>query len=316
MRVLITGGAGFLGTHLAQRLLRRGDTVGIFDGVVSYDAVGSLAGKVSVVQGDLTDRRLVFSVVANFRPQSIFHLGALLPPATEVDPVLAIQTNIAGTQHVLDAAADSGVAQVVFTSTIATFGRGVTSPVPNEAPQLPVSVYGATKAAAERLGEIAYQRTRRDFRGVRFPSVIGPGRTVSGLGAYVHHMLAAGAAGRPWTVPVAPESRSEVLPVEEATRALLAVHDAAPEGLRYRMYNIAGLRPSAAEVAAALARARPEAQFSFHPDPQMTAWLEERLYLDDRAARTDWGWAPAHDLDALVASYLADAARTGGDIPR
>ena len=106
-----------------------------------------------MVRGDLRCLSDVLSAIKNHDAELIYHTGALLSARAERYPVSAFRTNLVGTFNVLEAVRLFGVGMVIFASSIATFGEGVSDPVSNEATQKPMTMYGVTKVASERLGE-------------------------------------------------------------------------------------------------------------------------------------------------------------------
>ena len=137
MKVLITGGAGNIGSRLAASLIRRGDQVVVLD--VNSEPLYPTPefAKADVCSGGVDDRELVMATVAEVRPDSIFHLAAILSGGAEQDPDRTWRVNLEGTRNVLEAAVAAGVNRVVFTSTIATYGAGVPEPVNEHTPQWP-----------------------------------------------------------------------------------------------------------------------------------------------------------------------------------
>ena len=224
--VLITGGTGFIGSNIAIKLLETDKSVNrvvLFDrdqdqrrltGFATpnpdrpglRDRYSPVKDRITFVQGDLSILSHVLAVFDEHEPDSVFHLGALLSAGAETNPTMGFQVDLVGTWHVLEAArlyiqktsyrdeaAPRPPIKVLFPSSIASFGRFIAAGalVPNEAPQLPTSMYGAAKVASERLGEYYSDRSRRwvDFRAVRFPSVIGATRGPGGTTAYSTLMI-------------------------------------------------------------------------------------------------------------------------------
>lgn len=158
MNVLITGGTGFIGSQLARFLLEKGDKVTLFDIEPNLGLIGNIKDKVNVVRGDLGCLSDVLSAAKNHNAELIYHTGALLSARSEKYPVSAFRANLVGTFNVLEVARLLEVGTVMFASSIATFGEGVSKPVPNEAPQKPMTMYGVTTVASERLGEYYCRR--------------------------------------------------------------------------------------------------------------------------------------------------------------
>ena len=126
MSVLITGGAGFVGLEVARQLLAQGETgVTVFSRNPSPLRLGDLADNVTAVAGDVGNYSHVLNVVKASRPRVIYHLGAMLSVPCDADPASAIQTNAMGTFYVLEAARLFEVEQVIFSSSVGTYGLGM-----------------------------------------------------------------------------------------------------------------------------------------------------------------------------------------------
>lgn len=309
MRTLITGGAGFIGALVARTLVERGDEVELFDVSFDHARMGALAGKVSTRRGNVALFTDVLDAFKSFRPESVYHLGALLSASAAENPVLSYHVNIDGSFHVLEAARLMDVKKVVYTSSIASFGPGVPDPVPNEYDQKPTTIYGVSKVFTERLGEYYHREFSLGFRAVRLPSILGPGRGGGGASAYSTFLLEKPVRGEPCEVWCEERTRIPLLFIDDAVRAVVGVHDAGEGSLKRSSYNIQGFSPTAGEMAQAVAAKVPGARISFKPDPKMQAILDSwPRSLDDSAARSEWGWRPGVDLDGTIDRYI-EAAR-------
>lgn len=308
MKALITGGGGFIGQHLAQELVKRGDQVVLMDIGFRPGQLGPLEGKVATATGNLAIFTDVLDAVQKHKPTSIFHLGALLSASAAEDPIGAYHVNMDGTFHVLESSRMFGVQKVVFTSSIASFGPGVPDPVPNECDQKPTTMYGVSKVFTERLGEYYNLDLGVDFRAVRLPSILGAGRGGGGASAYSTYLIDNPARGKPYEAFCEARTKIPLLYVDDAVRALLMLHDAPRSKLKHCSYNVEGFSPTASEIAAAVKAKVPGAQITFKPDPKMQAILDSwPRSLDDSVARQDWGWAPTVDLNGTIDRYLAVA---------
>ena len=162
MRILLTGGAGFIGSHLSERLLRDGHTLTIVDDLNDFyspaikranlDAVRQ-AGPVTFYQADICDEEKMFAIGREHRPDAIIHLAARagVRPSLE-DPLLYERTNVRGTLVLLEMARQIGVPKFVFASSSSIYG--VADRVPfseDDALNLPISPYAATKIAGEKV---------------------------------------------------------------------------------------------------------------------------------------------------------------------
>jgi threonine 3-dehydrogenase len=305
MNILITGGTGNIGSRLLIPLIQRGDRVFLLDVRSRPHFESPEAKRVEVIQADLGDREAIFEAVRSRKIDSIFHLGAVLSSNAEDQPSDAWKANMDGMVHVLDAARTHGVKRVVFSSTIASYGAGLASPLSLDAPQWPVSLYGVTKVAGERLGNYYFHRFGLDFRGIRLPVVVAARGAAGGASAFCSAVFEESVFHGKYEFYVPPETRSPMLYIGDVVRAFVDLHDAAPEKLRHRVYNITGMNPSAEELAAAVRKRLPEARITYKPDPLRAAIVQSwPNQIDDSDARRDWGWKSTWDLERMADTII------------
>ena len=311
MTVLITGGTGFIGANVARLLLARGEQRPVvFDRNPSPQRLDEIAGRVEIVQGDLGNFSHVLHAVERTRPEVIFHLGGMLSFPSEADPAAALQANALGTYHVLEAARLFKVPKVIFSSTIATYGMDIQEPVlSDDTIQRPELFYGITKVFGEQLGFYYRRKYDLDFRGVRFPSIVGPGVRTPAIVQYNSWMIEECAKGNPYEVYVEPETRCPVMYFKDAARSLVRLADAPRETIKRGVYVIAGVTPivTAGELAELVRERIPGAQITFKPDRELQPILD-RLLLppDDRNAQMEWGWEAAYTQGDVIDDFLRE----------
>lgn len=297
MKVLITGAGGQIGSDLAEALTGRGATVVATDIAARPERIRCDAWH----HLDIVDRNAVLSLFRQVQPDVVFHLAAILSARGEEVPQQTYAVNELGTFHVLEACRDSGVRQLMFTSSIAVFGAGVPDPTPDDTSLVPTTMYGVTKVGGELLGNYYRERYGFDFRGVRFPGLISATLPGGGTSDYALFMYVDGVRIGAYEAFCRPDTRIPLMYMPDALRALIELSDAPRERLRRCVYNIAAFSPTAAEIAASVRRLVPEAKITFRPDPQRQAILDSwPRVLDDRGAREDWGWKPAFDLEQMT----------------
>jgi len=185
MRILVTGGAGFIGSHVAGRLIRDGHEVEIIDDFNDYydprikrANISSLGGAAKLHEGDIRDRDFVQQTISQGRFDAIIHLAARagVRPSLK-DPQLYIDTNITGTHHLLEAAHQNGIGRFLFASSSSVYGLAKKVPFTEDLP-LPqtLSPSAATKIAGEHLcGNYAHLYGMKVVC-LRFFTVYGPGQ--------------------------------------------------------------------------------------------------------------------------------------------
>jgi UDP-glucuronate 4-epimerase len=200
MRYLVTGGAGFIGSHLCDALLARGDEVVCLDNFNDYYSPTrkrqNIAGALkrpgfTLVEADFRDAAALEQVFATYSPSYVAHLGAMAGPRPSMErPALYEEVNVRGTLNVLTLAGRSGVRGLVLASTSSVYGLSPT-PWTEESPtDRPLSYYAATKKAGEVLAYTAHNQYGTPTRVVRFFTVYGPrGRPDMTPALFVRSML-------------------------------------------------------------------------------------------------------------------------------
>jgi len=307
MQKLITGGMGFIGTYLARALLEKGEEVVLFDVVTNSPLIQDIRNKVKIVQGDLASLAEVLEVVKQYKIDGIYHTGALLSAAAEEKPITAYRVNAGGTFNVLEAARLFNVERVIYLSTIATYGLGIPHTVDEDTIQMPISMYGVTKVFSERLGEYYYRKFGVDFRGVRLPAVIGPGRGPGGASAYSTLMISEPALNRSYQVFVEEDVRMPLLYINDAVDCLIRLYEADDTKLKRRLYCIAGFSPTAREIYEAVKKILPSADIKFKPDRELTEIVRSwPKFLDERKAQEEWGWKTKYFLEESVRDFIKE----------
>jgi nucleoside-diphosphate-sugar epimerase len=195
-RVLVTGGAGFIGSNLARALLDRGDEVRVLDNFSTGNRANLEGLDVEIVEGELRSYERVHNAVRGV--DVVYHLGALgSVPRSVQDPLTSSAVNIEGTLNVLLAARDEGIRRVVFSSSTSVYGSTRELPTSEDSPPDPISPYGVAKLAAERYC-ISFSRVYESFESVvlRYFNVFGPRQSpFSQYAAVVPRFVVAIAAG-------------------------------------------------------------------------------------------------------------------------
>jgi len=181
MRYIVTGGAGFIGSHLVDRLVKNGNDVMVIDNLstgkkefVNKDAV--------LIIGDITDRNLISNVYSDFKPDYLHHLAAQIDVRHSfADPLFDADVNIMGSINLLEMARRFRTKRIVFASSGGTvYGEPKLKPVSETAPTKPVSPYGLSKLTVEMYLDIYKRNNSIDYVALRLGNVFGPRQNPTG----------------------------------------------------------------------------------------------------------------------------------------
>jgi nucleoside-diphosphate-sugar epimerase len=309
MAILITGGAGFIGSGLAHTFLDRGEEIVIFDKVLNESLVGDKRGKVIQLKGDITNWPEVLNVVQKYKIDTIFHLAAILSAISEANPWASININALGTFYVLEAARLFQVKKVIFTSSMGAYGVTQDTIVTEDTVQRPSIIYGVTKVFSELLGLYYHKKFGIDFRGVRFPQLIGPGVKTLGFGQYNPWLIEAAIKGEPFDVWVPEDTVIPLMYIKDAIKSLVMLYDAEENRLLMRVYNLGQITPppTTKDLVDVVKRYYPEAKISFKPDPNAVNVISTvpKLIKGDQAEK-EWGWHITYSLEDTVRDFIEE----------
>lgn len=296
MRVLVTGGAGFIGSHLTDALLARGDEVAVVDDL-SAGRPGRMIDEVPLLKVSVAEADQIEALTADFRPDLVCHLAAQIDVRTSVaQPAGDAQANVIGTVNVLEAARAVG-ARVLFCSTGgALYGRDAPIPSLEDVLPVPESPYGVAKHCAEQY-IVLYNRLHGTGHTVlRVANVYGPRQDPAGESGVVAIFCAQALAGERPTIYGDGRQTRDYVYIGDAVAAFLAAADRGRPGI----WNIGSGR----EVSV-LDLAKVVSHVCGHPVDPLFAPARPgellRCALASERARRDLGWAATTPLSAGVA---------------
>ncbi|HZQ82785.1 MAG TPA: NAD-dependent epimerase/dehydratase family protein [Gaiellaceae bacterium] len=299
MRVLVTGGAGFIGSNLVRGLLERGNDVRVLDNFSTGNRANLEGLDVEVVEGELRSYERVHNAVRGV--EVVFHLGALgSVPRSVQDPLTSSAVNVEGTLNVLLAARDEGVRRVVFSSSSSVYGTRRDLPVREDAAPDPVSPYGVAKLAAERYC-VSFSRVYESFESVvvRYFNVFGPRQSpFSQYAAVIPLFVTAIAADEPVRIEGDGEQRRDFTYVSNVVEGTIRASEAA--NANGRIFNVAASSPASInEVADTIGRIMAK-EVRRETAPPRPGDIRDS-WADITAAREAFDWEPTIDLEAGLA---------------
>jgi nucleoside-diphosphate-sugar epimerase len=303
VKVLVTGGAGFIGSNLVRGLLARGDEVRVLDNF-STGFRSNLDGlDIEIVEGELRSYERVHNAVRGV--ELVFHLGALgSVPRSVQDPLTSSAVNIEGTLNVLLAARDEGVRRVVYSSSSSVYGTAEQLPVTEELAPDPLSPYGVAKLAAERYC-VAFSRVYESFESVvvRYFNVFGPRQSPSSVyAAVIPLFIQAIAAGEPISIDGDGGQSRDFTYVDNVVDG--TIRAGLTEGVNGRIFNLAGSAPATVnEVADLIGTILGKDVRRKHREPR--AGDIRASWADNTAAREALGWEATIDLEEGLRRTIA-----------
>ncbi len=313
MQIVITGGCGFLGQMLAERLTRRGDNVTLFDVVAPPGGLGTLDGRVNLVTGDISDKPTVDVLIKG--AGAAIHLASMVSADSEADFDAAMRVNIDGGRHVLDACRAEGPAtKVLFTSSLAIFG-GAAMParVDQMTRPVPQNTYGMTKVVTELFLNDMSRKGFLDGRAARLPTVIiRPGKPNAAASSFASGMFREPLSGVECRLPVPRDLRVMLGGYRTVVENLIRLLDVPLKALGDdRVVNFPNQTASVTEMATALqsvAKRRGIVLGSIvdAPDPKIAGIVGSWPAEMDATRALGLGLKDETGLERIVDDYIDD----------
>ncbi|MGH8512794.1 MAG: L-threonine 3-dehydrogenase [Gammaproteobacteria bacterium] len=306
-RILVTGALGQIGSELVPALRERAGPDRVVASDIRMPRPDSALGEGLFEHVDCTELRQIQDLVRRHDVGAIYHLAGVLSAVGEDWPHVAWDVNMGGLYRILEVARQNRCA-LFFPSSIGAFGP--TTPrerTPQDTLQRPQTIYGITKVAGELLCDYYARRFGVDTRGLRLPGIVSyvapPGGGTTDYAVEIfHHAI----RYRRYTCFLRADTRLDMMYMPDTLRAIIALMEADPARLHHRnAFNITAMSITPAELAQAIRRHVPEFVIDYRIDPVRQAIADSwPRSLDDSAARAEWGWAPAYDLEAMTADML------------
>jgi len=256
---------------------------------------------------DASDASKIVEVVKKYQIDTIFNLVAMLSAKGEAVPMKAWNLNMGVLLNCLEIAREYQCA--VFTpSSIGAFGTDTPHDgTPQDTIMRPSTIYGISKVAAELLGDYYYKRFGVDARGVRYPGIIS-NVTLPGGGTtdYAVEIYYEAIKQKKYTCNLQAGTYLDMMYMPDALNAAVQLMEADPSTLKHRnCFNVSAMSFEPEMIAASIKKLIPEFTMDYQVDPIKQAIADSwPNWMDDSAARAEWNWKPAYDLDTMSADMI------------
>lgn len=297
-RIFITGGTGFIGSHLARRFVKEGSAVCLFDINPSTKQIGDISEKVKVVKGDVTILSEVITAAKEFQATKIMHLATILSDVGNAFPMTAYRTNFDGVINALEVTRLLDLKQMLFASSEAIFSRGAPEPINDDSPKYPQDPYGISKLFGENWGMFYVSKYGLDVRGFRGTWVYGPGRLRGGT-AFASLMIQNSYFGQEVEVPNLVGNFSYIEDLVDAVSVITKAKEA-----KSRFYLVTGEDRSTADVAKLVEKKLPNSKIKVVPvDPNsaMAKWPNRK---HGTTITNELGWKPRYSIEEGINHFL------------
>lgn len=314
MSILVTGGTGFIGAELVRQLVERGEKPIVFRSSTAKKLLEDVEDRLTLVQGSIANFSHVLNTVKSYNVSTIYHLGGMLSMLAEENPWAAFEVNLRGTFNILEAARLYEVKQFIFSSSRGTYGLDLKdNTVDDYSLQRPDMFYGCTKLFGELAGRFYRRKFGIDFRGVRLPSIMGPGVKTPGVVQWTSWVVENAYRGKPFNIWTTPETIVPCLYYKDAASSMIQLANAAEDNIKMVVYNLAGIQPlfSAQDLVSTVKEHFPDADIGFEPDVAGVRKARSGVSpnIDDHLAREEWGWTPRYSLQEAINDFIEELRR-------
>jgi D-erythronate 2-dehydrogenase len=311
MKIVITGGGGFLGFRLAKALLARKHVTRLTLVDQAFPPGLPQDARLAAIAGDVSDPAFVARAIAS-DTDAIFHLAAVVSGAAEADFDLGLRVNLGGTRAVLEQARKCRTPpKVVFASSVAAFGGELPAVLDDSTTPTPQTSYGTQKAVGELLVADYSRKGYVDGRSLRLPTiVVRPGKPNAAASSFASAVVREPLAGVPYECPLGPETAVWLLSPRQVVEAFIHAYESPAQAWpASRVVNLPGITATVGEMIGAMTRIAgpdPAKRITFRVDPRIDAIVRTWPVRFATPRALAMGFRPDPDIDTVIRDYVAD----------
>jgi len=306
-RILVVGAVGQIGSELTLALRDKYGADNVVAAGRKTKPSPALRDSGPFTWCDVVDRARLDETIKEFKIDTIVNMAAILSATGEKNPQACWEVNVTGLINTLEAAREHKLVQVLCPSSIAVFGPETPKEnTPQETILRPTTMYGVTKVAGELLCDYYVRRFGVDARGLRYPGIISaetpPGGGTTDYAVWIYYKAIE--EGK-YECFVREDTRLPMMYMPDCIKATMDLMEAPFDKLKHHGdFNVGAMSFSAGELAAAIKRHIPGFEVTYKPDFRQAIADSWPSSIDDSAAREEWGWQPAYDLDKMTEDML------------
>lgn len=276
MTTLVTGGTGFVGSHVMRSLVDGGEKPIAYDVVPNLKLVRDIVSKIEFVQGDILDLPLILETIKKYEVKKIIHLAYSPIDVSASNPYLGMEIDIRGTNNIFEAARILDLDRVVWTSSVSVSGPasyygGESVEIYEESPTRPFNIYGADKVLNEFVSKFYCEKYNLDIICLRPPQIFGPGkpveREIKYPGVILNLLVENSVLGKPFRIPYPPDTKFDWIYVKDV--AGTCVQSCQVKKPKHNIFLIGGGPNSLQTAANYVKELIPNAKIEFGNEPTL-----------------------------------------------
>ncbi len=308
-KILFTGCGGQIGSELALAFRKIYGNDNIIASDLSTNVSSKLLNSGPFIQLDVLDKKALSEAIDKYKINEIVHLAAILSAVGEKNPQLAWNVNINGTVNIFEIAREKNIQKILVPSSIAAFGPDTPQVMTPQSTILnPNTMYGVTKVALELLGNYYNQKYNMDIRGLRYPGVISH-KTLPGGGTtdYAVAIYFEAVKNGVYECFLKEDTMLPMIYMPDCLKATIDLFQAGKSKLKNAAgYNLAAFSVTPKEMAISIQKVIPNFKITYAPDYRQAIADFWPNSIDDKEARTEWGWKPSYDLDSMTQDIIKE----------
>ncbi|MFH0914193.1 MAG: NAD(P)-dependent oxidoreductase [Chloroflexota bacterium] len=309
--VLVTGGAGFVGSWVTRKLMEQGVKAVIYSRHLDTILLKDIADKLTFVAGDVLDLPRLVQTMKDYQVERVIHMSTMLTNPLEANPFMGYRVNVDGAINVLEASRLMGVKRVVYISTKSVYdiargeyGAPTFKPIDEDYPKVPVSIYGATKFFMENMCASYHRIYGLDYVAVRFATTYGPGKQTRHSFPLTSKIIEGAMLGKPLKVSQDIDQKNDLIYTKDMANGIVLA--CFVENPKHRVFHFGtGEGETFRHLIELSKKLIGEFPVEVSPPAPKAAISDNFCVFNIDRARQELGYTPQYDLEKGIKDYVA-----------